>query len=117
MKKGIQLVTDIMGTRVKTPEGEDVGVIQNVMINPKDGTIVYIVLCFANFFGKTNRHYAIPRKCLEIRGTGNSLYFEIDGKELLIASKYATPNTHYVNKNSVYELFEGSSELMPKYLN
>lgn len=117
MKKGIQLVTDIMGTRIKTPKGEDVGVIQNMMINPQDGTIVYIVLCFANFFGKTNRHFAIPRKCLEIRGTENSLYFEIDEKELLIAAEYSTPKYSYLNQESVCELFEGTPEFMPKYLN
>lgn len=116
MKKGVQLVTDIMGTKVKTPHGEDIGVIQNVMVDPEEGTIIYIILCYANFIGKANRHYAIPRKCLDIKETkGSSIYLEIDEEKLLAASGFVPASSYHNSQECVYELFQGTTEFIPKY--
>lgn len=119
MKTDIQLVTDIMGTKIKNPNGEDVGVIQNVMLDSKEGAITYIVLCYANFIGKTNRHFAIPRKCLDIRESDDSsYYFIIDEEKLLCASGLIPPGLSYNSRECVYELLQdGTTEFKPKFTN
>ncbi len=116
MKKGIQLVTDIMGTRIKTSRGEDIGVVQNVMVDPQSGEIVYIVLCYADFFGKTNRHFAIPRTCLGVTESDASLHLEIDEEKLLVASGYVSSSS-YDSKECVHELSRDTTTFLPKYMN
>ncbi|GAA5521427.1 PRC-barrel domain-containing protein [Aliifodinibius salicampi] len=117
MKTGTQLVTDIMGTKIKNPTGEEVGVIQNVMITPQDGAITYIVLCYANFIGKINRHFAIPRRCLEIKNPDTfSFYFEIDEEILLSAAGFIPTGTSH-STECVYELLQGTTDFIPKYFN
>ncbi|MFH5832321.1 PRC-barrel domain-containing protein [Halalkalibaculum sp. DA3122] len=114
MKNSVQLVTDIMGTKIKTPAGEDIGVVQNVMLNPRSGEIVYIVLCYANFFGKSNRHLAMPRTCLAIREEhGSSFYFEIE-KETL--EKVLKRRPSVLHKDCVYELSQEATEFIPKQI-
>ncbi|WP_372634983.1 PRC-barrel domain-containing protein [Fodinibius sp.] len=119
MKTDAQLVTDIMGTKITNPDGVDVGVIQNVMLDSKNGAITYIVLCYANFIGKINRHYAIPRQCLEIReADDSSFYFVIGEEKLLSASGLITPGLTFNSRECVYELFQnGTTEFKPKYAN
>jgi ribosomal 30S subunit maturation factor RimM len=62
-----QLATDIMGAKIKTPEREDIGVVQNIMIDPQHSAIIYIILCYANFVGKMHRQFAIPRQMLRVK--------------------------------------------------
>ena len=82
----IPLATDIMGTKVKSTEAEDIGVVQNIMIDSQKGSIIYIVLCFADFMGKEHRHFAIPRELLtEQHGTNGSTYLEVDKGHLMDA--------------------------------
>lgn len=77
-----------MGTKVKTPEGEEIGVVQNLMIDPQHDTIEFIVLCYADFIGKTNRFFAIPTRLLTVKSTGNStIFLEIDKQKLIGAHK------------------------------
>lgn len=119
MKTFIRLVTDIMGTKIKTPEGEDIGVVQNIMIDPQNGAIVYIVLCYANFVGKTHRHFAIPRNMMRVKYADKaSLNLEID-KHKLIMAQTITPNDwsmatmHYsnpVDTDCVYELLPDETQ-------
>lgn len=88
MKSVTSLVTDLMGTKLRTPNGEEIGVVQNVMVNPSDGTIIFIFLCYANFIGKVHRHFAIPRQQLTFKDKGGALCFEIEEHCLVDASLF-----------------------------
>lgn len=118
MKTFIRLATDIMGTKIKSPEGEDIGVVQNIMIDPQNGALVYIVLCYANFVGKTHRHFAIPRKMMRVKYADKaSLILEIDKHKLITAhsitpSEWSMSTMHYSNPidtDCVYELLPDES--------
>lgn len=86
MKSIIPLATDIMGTKIKSDDGDDIGVVQNIMIDPQNGTIIYLALCYADFMGKENREFAIPRELLTIKhGTNGSVYLEVDKGHLMDA--------------------------------
>lgn len=43
--------TDIVGTRVENWEGEDIGVITDVMIHKMHGEVAYLVLSYPGIFG------------------------------------------------------------------
>jgi hypothetical protein len=88
------------------------------MINPQDGAITYIVLCYANFIGKINRHFAIPRQCLTIRKTSTlSCYFEIDEEKLLSAAGFIAAGISHDSSDCVYELFQGATDFIPQSMN
>lgn len=109
MNTFMPLATDIMGTRIKTLTGEDVGVVQNIMIDPQNGTIIYVVLCYANFMGKVHRHFAIPREMLAVKyGDKVPAYLEID-KGHLMDAQAISPDKHAMgfmknNTHCIYEL-------------
>lgn len=51
---------DVNGTKVFSPSGDDLGHIDDVMIDPVSGKIVYGVLQFGGFLGIGSDHHPIP---------------------------------------------------------
>ena len=49
---------DVAGTQVRNPEGEDIGEIEDVVIDLDSGNIAYAVLCFHTWFN--DKLFAIP---------------------------------------------------------
>lgn len=58
--------TSIIGDRVENPMGEDLGKIDNLMININTGMIEYVVLDFGSFLGIGGKLFAIPFSELRI---------------------------------------------------
>lgn len=54
--------TSIIGDKVENLEGEDLGKIDNIMINVQNGEIEYVVLEFGSFLGMGGKLFAIPYK-------------------------------------------------------
>lgn len=52
--------TSIIGDRVQNHEGEDLGHIDNLMINVNDGRIEYVVIEFGSFLGVGGKLFAVP---------------------------------------------------------
>lgn len=82
MKSITPLVTDLMGAKLKTQEGEEIGVVQNMRLNPSMGNTIFIFLCYADFIGKVHRHLAIPYEQLKYKQDKGAVYFEIDKRSL-----------------------------------
>ncbi|MFH5832648.1 PRC-barrel domain-containing protein [Halalkalibaculum sp. DA3122] len=97
-----------MGRKVKNRDGEDVGVIQNIMIDPGDGMILYIMLCYADFVGKMHRHFAIPNSLMRLKNNQeNGIFFEIEEQKLSSVERLSdiTGTTHTFTKyQRVYEV-------------
>ncbi|MDR8390443.1 PRC-barrel domain-containing protein [Aliifodinibius sp. S!AR15-10] len=85
-----KLVTELLGTKLQIQTQEKIGVVQNVAINTNDGTITFIFLCYANFFGKIHRHFAIPREEVDFVFSGENFFFEIKKEKLVEAARYTT---------------------------
>lgn len=99
------LVTDLLGTKLRTPQDEEIGVVQNVMLNPSSGIIIFIFLCYGNFMGKTHRHFAIPRKAMSFISDKEYSYFEIDERRLKQASvKDGDQPLYKIELVHIYEL-------------
>ena len=62
MPKGAALISgkSIQGTRVYSPAGDELGHIDDVMIDTATGRTVYGVLQFGGFLGIGSDHHAIP---------------------------------------------------------
>lgn len=105
MKSDVKLVTDIMGKRIISLKGEDIGVVQNLIVNPQDGTILFLVLCYADFLGKINRLFVIPSQYLEVNNEKTSLAFKLDERILKHTPCYTWSTDNFPNdKMYIYEL-------------
>lgn len=58
--------TSIIGDRVENQQGEDLGKIDNLMVNINSGMIEYVVLDFGSFLGIGGKLFAIPFSELRI---------------------------------------------------
>src|SRR6187401_3293054 len=52
--------TSIIGDKVENPQGENLGRIDDLMINLKTGEIEYVVIQFGAFLGMGGKLFAIP---------------------------------------------------------
>ncbi|NNE41142.1 MAG: PRC-barrel domain-containing protein [Marinicaulis sp.] len=52
--------SSISGDEVVNAEGEDLGHIEDLMIDPETGKIEYAVLSFGGFLGLGDKYFAIP---------------------------------------------------------
>ncbi len=58
--------TAIIGGKVKNPEGEDLGTIENLMINLLSARVTYAVLSFGGLFGLGGKYFAIPMEAMAL---------------------------------------------------
>ena len=58
--EGLYESKQIIGTRIKGADGKDLGEIDQLMIDPKDGKIAYAVVGLGGFAGIGERHVVVP---------------------------------------------------------
>ncbi|MDN7023405.1 PRC-barrel domain containing protein [Methanoculleus sp. FWC-SCC1] len=56
----------IKSDNVRNPQGEDLGKIEELMIDIEEGRIAYAVLSFGGFLGLGDKYFAIPWEALRI---------------------------------------------------
>jgi sporulation protein YlmC with PRC-barrel domain len=72
----------LKGDKVVNLQGEDLGKIEDLMIDLERGRIAYAVLSFGGFLGMGDKLFAIPWQALTVDTEGKQLVLNID-KELL----------------------------------
>jgi sporulation protein YlmC with PRC-barrel domain len=72
----------LAGDRVRNPEGEDLGKIEEIMLDYKNGRIAYAVLSFGGFMGLGNKLFAIPWNALELNTDEHKFILNVDKKKL-----------------------------------
>lgn len=58
--------TSIIGDKVQSPQGKDLGKIDNLMVNLLDGRIEYAIIEFGSFLGIGGKLFAIPFSELQV---------------------------------------------------
>jgi len=66
----------ITGTKVRNLQGEDLGHIEDLAIEPESGTIRYAVLSFGGFLGIGDKLFAVPWKSLEYSPADDSFVLD-----------------------------------------
>jgi sporulation protein YlmC with PRC-barrel domain len=72
----------IIGDHVRNPEGEDLGKIEELMIDVKAGRIAYAVLSFGGILGLGDKFFAIPWETLSLRPREKEFVLNIDKEKL-----------------------------------
>ena len=74
--------------RVKSPQGEDLGKIEEVIIDMEVGRVAYAVLSFGGFLGLGNKWVPVPWDAVALRPDEKALILNIDKDKLQKAPNF-----------------------------
>jgi len=79
---GALSATTLIGDDVRNSAGEDLGKIEDFMIDLDSGRIAYAVLSFGGFLGMGDKLFAIPWQSLEVDLDEKCFRFDVDKETL-----------------------------------
>jgi sporulation protein YlmC with PRC-barrel domain len=84
---GVLLSTEtLLGSNVKNPQGQDVGDLKQLMLDPHAGRVMYAVVATGGFLGMGEKTVIVPWNALEIARDGKSLVLNASSQMLQQAS-------------------------------
>ena len=72
----------LTGDRVRNRENEDLGKIEDIMLDVGSSRIAYAVLSFGGFLGMGDKHFAIPWDALELDTANEGFILNVDKQTL-----------------------------------
>jgi sporulation protein YlmC with PRC-barrel domain len=72
----------IIGDEVKNRAGEDLGKIEELMIDLDNGKVAYAVLSFGGFLGMGDKLFAIPFQSLQLDADRHHFLLDVDKERL-----------------------------------
>jgi sporulation protein YlmC with PRC-barrel domain len=72
----------LTGNRVRNPAGEDLGKVEELMIDLPSGRVAYAVISFGGFLGIGDKLFAVPWQALTWNETGREFIMHVDRREL-----------------------------------
>ncbi|MDD5320295.1 MAG: PRC-barrel domain-containing protein [Methylococcales bacterium] len=72
----VSRASKIIGTNVKNPNGDKLGDIKDLVLDPESGQVVYIVVAFGGVLGVGGKLFALPWKALH--WTRDKEYYVLD---------------------------------------
>lgn len=84
MRHAVQALSasTIIGDDVRNPAGEDLGNVEEIMLDVNDGRIAYAVLSFGGFLGLGDKYFAIPWDALTVDTEEHALILDMDKETL-----------------------------------
>lgn len=74
--------TTMIGDHVMNRAGEDLGKIEELMIDLDRGSVAYAVLSFGGFLGMGDKLFAIPFQALKLDADRDSFLLDVDKEKL-----------------------------------
>jgi len=74
--------SSIIGTDVVNPEGDNLGDVKEVVIDPRTGKVAYAVVSFGGFLSMGEKLFAIPFSAFEYDVTENEYVLDISKERL-----------------------------------
>lgn len=75
----------LMGDKVVNPQGEHLGEIKELMIDPQTGHVGYAVLSFGGFLGMGDKLFAVPFRALELKSERKEFVLNVPKDKLKTA--------------------------------
>jgi sporulation protein YlmC with PRC-barrel domain len=81
--QGMLLSTEaLLGSDVKNPQGQDVGDLKQLMVDPHTGRVMYAVVAIGGFLGMGEKTVIVPWHALEVARDGTSLVLNVSPQML-----------------------------------
>lgn len=78
----VMTASEITGTKVRNLEGEDVGHIEELVLEKDAGTVRYAVLSFGGFLGIGDRLFAVPWSSLQYSAAEEKFILDVHKERL-----------------------------------
>jgi sporulation protein YlmC with PRC-barrel domain len=76
--RGVLVSTaSLLGSKVRNRQGQNVGTVQHLLINPRTGLVLYAVVSIGGFLGMGEETLIVPWKALEVTRDDNALVLNI----------------------------------------
>jgi len=86
---GVLLSTEtLLGSDVKNPQGQDVGDLKQLMLDPHTGRVMYAVVAMGGFLGMGERTVIVPWQALAVARNGKALVLNVSPQMLQQAPVY-----------------------------
>jgi len=82
----------LAGDRVRNAAGEDLGKVEEIMIDLASGRVAYVVLSFGGFLGIGDKLFAIPWRALRVDEGEHQFVLDVDRKTLESAPGFNKDN-------------------------
>lgn len=82
MHTDVLSATTLIGDDVKNPAGEDLGKLEEVMLDVDNGRISYGVLSFGGFLGMGDKLFAVPWSAFNLNKEEKFFYLTVDKQQL-----------------------------------
>lgn len=82
----------IIGDQVVNPQGEDLGKLEEIMLDLDTGQVAYAVLSFGGFLGMGDKLFAIPWEAMMVDEEHERLILDIDKETLKNAPGFDKDN-------------------------
>jgi sporulation protein YlmC with PRC-barrel domain len=87
--QGVLLSTEaLLGSDVKNPQGQDVGDLKQLMLDPHSGRVMYAVVAIGGFLGMGEKTVIVPWNALDVARDGKSLVLNVSPQMLQQAPTY-----------------------------
>ncbi|MEO8432098.1 MAG: PRC-barrel domain-containing protein [Acidobacteriota bacterium] len=84
--------TTLIGDAVVNRKGEDLGKVEDFMIEPEQGQVSYAVLSFGGFLGMGDKLFAVPMKAMKLSREEKRFVLDIDKEKLKNAPGFDKDN-------------------------
>jgi len=88
----IQKASDIIGRSVQNNQREDLGEVKDLVIDPDQYRVSYVVVTFGGFLGFGDKLFAVPTGVLQMPGTGGYAVLTVDKDRLAHAEGFDKNN-------------------------
>ena len=82
--------TDIIGKKVTNAQDEDLGKVQDIIVNVESGTAPYAIIAYGGVLGANRTRIAVPLSSLQCAGDGKQLTMSATKEQFQAASKTPT---------------------------
>jgi len=78
-KHQLYQVDDLVGAKIRNPKGEDLGEVEEMVVDVNDGSIRYAVVSFGGFLDLGDKLFAVPLKAMSLKtNEDNEAFFVVD---------------------------------------
>jgi len=96
----------LIGDNVRNNEGEDLGKLEEIMIDLDEGRVAYAVLSFGGFLGMGNKLFAIPWEALTVDTENEEIVLNVQKDVLEDAPGFDKDNwPDTTNRNWLVEVY------------
>ena len=109
-KGGVLRASQLMGMNVEGTDGKKLGDVKDLVIDPDDGSIEYIVLDFGGVLGIGTKYFAIPWEAVDQTADKKKLMIDVAKKDLKTAPGFDKSNwpelSDHKERVVIYEFYD-----------